>query len=153
MPWAAASLLAAVGLSGCQAEETPPGGAAPSAGSTSASATSSPTSPSPSASPSTEVPAAAREKSEAGAEAFTRYFFEQVNVAWTEPRPGLIASLSDPDCEFCSTTEKAAAALQQANQRYESDPLNVLDLRLFSGAPEGQLYFFADLRQNQRRHC
>jgi hypothetical protein len=27
--------------------------------------------------------------------------------------------------------------------------LDVLDLRLFSGAPEGQLYFFADIRQNR----
>ena len=47
------------------------------------------TSPSPSVSASVEVPAAAREKTEKGAEAFVRFFFEQVNQAWTDPDPML----------------------------------------------------------------
>src|SRR5918993_149978 len=118
MPWAVGALLVTLLLSGCQAEETPSAGPSPSASSGSPSASPASTSPSPSASPSSEIPAAAREKSETGAEAFTRFFFDQVNVAWTEPRPGLIGSLSDPDCQFCAKTEDRAAELERAEERY-----------------------------------
>ena len=149
MPWAVGALLATLVLSGCQAEETPPAGASPSAGSGSTSAGPSPTSPSPPASPSSEVPAAAREKSEAGAEAFTRHFFEQFNEAWTQPREGLIASLSDPACEFCDKTESTAAFLVKEGQRYSTDPVTIVELATLTGAPRDQWYLACDLVQNR----
>ncbi len=70
-------------LAGCQSEETPPATTSPSASVTSASPSASASSPSPSASASVDIPAAARVKSDKGAEAFVRYFFDQVNTAWT----------------------------------------------------------------------
>ena len=82
-------LVAVVGvLAGCESEATPPATTSPSASVTSASPSPSASSPSPSASPSVDIPAAAREKSDKGAEAFVRYFFDQVNLAWTSAGPG-----------------------------------------------------------------
>ena len=74
-------------LSGCQSDATPPATPSPSVTVSSASPSPSVSSPSPSASPSVEIPAAARVKSEKGAEAFVRYFFDQVNAAWTDSEP------------------------------------------------------------------
>ncbi len=96
-----AGLLALVVVTGCDASGDPEGTASPSVSSASPSASPSP-SPTPSASPSgPEVPAAAREHTDAGAEAFVKFFFEQFNEAWTEPQSGLIEGLSDPECKFC----------------------------------------------------
>jgi hypothetical protein len=136
-------------LSGCQSDATPPATTSPSPSATSASPSPSASSPSPSASASVEIPAAARVKSEKGAEAFVRYFFDQVNLAWTTPRAGLIASLSSTSCEFCKTTEAAAKGLAEANQRYASDPVTVRSVDALTGAPEGQLYLFVDMVQNR----
>ena len=86
MPFAAALAVGAAVLAGCQSNAEPPVGTTPAA-SVSPSASSSSSSPTSSPSPSVEIPAAAREKSEKGAEAFVRYFFDQVNVAWTKPEP------------------------------------------------------------------
>ncbi len=69
-------------LAGCQSEGTPSATTSPSASVTSASPSPSASSPSPSASASVDIPAAARVKSDKGAEAFVRYFFDQVNTAW-----------------------------------------------------------------------
>ena len=76
-------------LAGCQSEATPPPTTSPSASATSATPSASPSSATPSPSPSADIPAAARVKSDKGAEAFTRYFFDQVNEAWNDagPRP------------------------------------------------------------------
>ena len=81
-----AGLLVASGvLSGCDSEAATPGASSPAASVSSASPSPSASSPSPSASasPSVAIPAAARVKSDKGAEAFVRYFFDQVNAAWT----------------------------------------------------------------------
>ncbi len=58
-------------------------------------------SPSPSASASVDIPAAAREKSDKGAEAFVRYFFDQVNSRLDHPEPDLIEATAT---EKCSTS-------------------------------------------------
>ena len=42
-----------------------------------------------------DIPAAAREKTEKGAEAFVRYFFDQVNARMDYARRRLIEALSD----------------------------------------------------------
>jgi len=135
-------------LAGCQSEETPPATTSPSATVTSASPSASASSPSPSASASVDIPAAARVKSDKGAEAFVRYFFDQVNTAWTEPRPGLIAALSTGSCDFCATTEQAAQGLAEAGQKYSSKPVSVRGVDALAGAPSGQLYLYVDMVQN-----
>ena len=147
--WVVAGVLAAAVLGGCDSSSEDPVGTptpSPSASSSSASPSASPT-PSPTAS-GPEVPAAAREKTDAGAEAFVKYFFDQFNVAWTKPEAGLISSLSTKDCKFCSTTETQAKWLVDNKQRYDKLPVTLLDMEAIAGAPDGQIYLTGTLRQN-----
>jgi Family of unknown function (DUF6318) len=153
---AAASLAVAVVvggagvLGGCQSGAMPTASGSGTASTSATTGSPSPSSsPSPSTSPSVEIPAAAREKSDKGAEAFVRYFFDQVNVAWTTPRAGLIAAVSDGGCQFCSTTEGAADALTKARQKYLEDPVTVRGVDPLAGAPEGQKYLYVDMIQNR----
>ena len=55
------------------------------------------------------IPVAARAHTPAGAEAFVRYFFDQLNVAWSKPQAGLISVLSAPTCKTCANLEAEAA--------------------------------------------
>jgi uncharacterized protein DUF6318 len=144
-----AGMLAAGVLAGCDSSPDDPVTPTPSPSVSSSS-------PSPSASPSPsvtesgpQIPAAAREKTDAGAEAFVKYFFDQFNVAWTKPEAGLISSLSSKDCKFCATTETQAKWLVDNKQRYDSNPVDLLDMEAIAGAPEGQIYLTGTLRQNQ----
>lgn len=142
----AGAAAVAVLVAGCQSE-----GPAPST-SPSGSSTSPTVSPSVAVTPSAtesgpQIPAAAREQTEAGAIAFTQYFFDQVNVAWTEPRAGLIASLSDPKCQFCKASENDAAFLVDERQRYEGPPAELLEIEAIVGAPEGQQFLAIKLEQ------
>lgn len=139
----------AASASGCESASDPPatasssvsaGPASPSA-STSASAT-------PSPSETSSIPAAAREKTPEGAEAFVKYFMERVNVAWTAPATGLIAADSTDDCKFCATTEETAKWLVEHEQRYSKEPVTVTRVDALTGAPEGQIYLAATVVQN-----
>ncbi|MCH8613297.1 DUF6318 family protein [Arsenicicoccus dermatophilus] len=77
------------------------------------------------------IPAAARAHTPEGAEAFVRYFIDQVNVAWTTPRTGLIASLSLPTCKSCTNLEKGAADMAAADSHY-AKPMLTLKNEVFS---------------------
>lgn len=97
-----------------------------------------------------EIPAAAREQTEAGAEAFVRFFFDQVNTAWTEPRAGLISALGDVDCRFCAKSESDAVALITNSERYESDPVTLGPLNiLILGEGDDQTLVRTELTQNE----
>ena len=153
MPFAAFVVAGAVALGGCTGESDPD--PSPSAGSASATSSASPSvtpSPSPSVTASgPEIPPSAREQTEAGAIAYAKFFFDQVNTAWTEPRAGLIASLSDPECDFCSASESDAGYLVKERQRYQTDPSELLEVEPISGAPEGQQYLAIRLEQKNAR--
>ncbi len=136
-------------LAGCQSEETPPATTSSSASVTSASPGASASSPSPSASASVDIPAAARVKSDKGAEAFVRYFFDQVNTAWTTPSAQLISVNSDPGCKSCASLAGTATKLQNERHRYESSPITVKSVSAVAGAPNGQSYVEAELLQNR----
>jgi hypothetical protein len=101
-------------------------GAAPSA-STSASASVS-TLPSPSVTPSAtaSVPAAARAHTKAGAEAFVRFYMDQVNLAWTGPNQSVLPGLGIDGCLSCSSFQDIAVALVKEGHRYAHDPVTVL---------------------------
>lgn len=71
------------------------------------------------------IPAAAKAHTPAGAEAFTRYFFDVVNKAWTTPTVGAIAALSEPTCKSCVSLEGSAAQLLRNGQRAKAAPLSV----------------------------
>jgi len=156
MPFAAFVVAGAVAvgggaLAGCTGGSEPDPSPSVSSGSPSSSASVSVTpSPSPSVTASgPEIPAAAREQTEAGAEAFVRFFFDQLNTALTEPRAGLIKSLSDPKCEFCKGTEDTAVYLVRENERYATNPVDVIDVEAFVGAPEGQQYLALSMVQKR----
>jgi Family of unknown function (DUF6318) len=137
-------------LAGCQSEGTPSATTSPSASVTSASPSPSASSPSPSASASVNIPAAARVKSDKGAEAFVRYFFDQVNNAWTKPQAGLVAALADSGCQFCLKTESDAGDLVRAGERYESQPISLKSATVLSGAaPVGQSFVKTNATQNR----
>ncbi len=144
-------VLGVVVVAGCSASGGSPTAPTPSPDATpSMSVSASPSaSPSPSPSPSgPDIPAAARQQTDAGAEAFVKYFFEQFNVAWTEPRPGLIASLSDPDCQFCAKSETTARRLADQSQRYERAPLTLEKAEPFAGAPGNEAYLYVEFTQH-----
>lgn len=147
----AGAALGTVLLAGCDSSggDQPSPSPTPSASSVSPSASPS-SSPSPSPSESgPQIPAAAREQTPAGAEAYVEYFFDQFNVAWTKPQPGLIKSLSDPACQFCKKTEATAARLASDKQRYKSDPARLQSVDVFGGAPAGQQFTQIRLIQNR----
>lgn len=151
-PWVVLGVVAAVVLGGCTDGADPAPTPTPSVTSASPSATLSP-SASASASPSATasgptIPAAARAQTPAGAEAFVRFFFDQVNLAWTKPEPGAIAAVSSTDCKFCATTESLASYLGENGQHYTEKPVTVEDVGAISGAPAGQQYLVATLIQN-----
>ncbi|MBM6400252.1 DUF6318 family protein [Phycicoccus sonneratiae] len=149
--WAVVAMLAAGVLAGCDSADDPVVTSTPSASSSSASPTPSP-SPSPSVTESgPQIPAAAREQTDAGAEAFVKFYMEQFNVAWTKPEAGLVAKFSAKDCKFCATVETQAKWLVDNKQRYDKAPVTLLDIQAISGAPEGQIYLTGTLRQNQTR--
>ena len=119
----AAPLAAFMVLAGC-------GGAQPDASSTrTASAptttppatTSTPTTASPTTDPG--IPAAARANTPEGAAAFVRYFFDQVNIAWTVPKPGVLLQLCKASSKSCKSFEDMAVQLQAAGNRYDGLPV------------------------------
>jgi len=146
-----AGLVAVAGvLAGCQSEATPRATTSPSASATSASPSPSASSPSASATASVDIPAAARVKSEKGAEAFVRYFFDQVNVAWTKPQAGLVQALAYSGCQFCLKTETDAKALVRAGERYRSQPISITSATVLPGAaPSGQSFVRTNATQNR----
>ena len=147
---AGSALGVAVVLGGCEsaADPTPSATTTPSATPSSSSPTSPASSPSPTPTETSTIPAAARQNTPEGAEAFVKYFMDQVNVAWTTPQSGVIAAESTRNCEFCATTERRAEYLVNERQRYADEPVSVRSVQALSGAPEGQMYLASVLIQN-----
>lgn len=92
------------------------------------------------------MPAAAKVKSEAGAIAFVKYFFDQVNLAWTTPEPDLLRSLSNPDCISCASLTTTASDLKAKVQRYDRPPAVVRSLKFKGvvGSDHVQVTFVLD---------
>ncbi|MFL6165025.1 MAG: DUF6318 family protein [Ornithinibacter sp.] len=139
-------------LSGCDSEAATPGGSSSSPSVTSASASPSASSASPSASagPSVAIPAAARVKSDKGAEAFVRYFMDQAAQAWMLPDPRLIELHATKDCSACQDLAKAARDLDNAGQRYDGPPVSVRRLKVLRSSGT-DVAFDAMLRENKVR--
>ncbi len=134
---------------GCDSDDgpTPSPSASASSASPTPSVTTSPASPTPTAT--SDIPEAARKKTDAGAEAFARYFFEQVNAAWMAPNPDLIARLSDRGCKSCDALAKTATDLQKNGQRYREIPIDIVSVSTAKDSPSGQQYVDASLVQNE----
>jgi hypothetical protein len=85
-----------------------------------------------------EIPEAARAHTEAGAEAFVRFYMEQVNAAWTGPSAGVLPRLSDPGCLACKGFEETAAELMAKGRRYQGTPASFTSFKAIEGAQGGR---------------
>jgi len=119
-----AVLAASILLSACGGGAKPDPSSSTPTSSTSASTTSvSPTTAGPTIDP--NIPAGARAHTPAGAEAFVRYFYSQLNIAWSKPQAGLIASLSARTCKTCAALEGTAVDLAAKGSHYRGEVLTV----------------------------
>jgi hypothetical protein len=119
----AGPLAASMVLTGCGGDSKPDA-SSPRTTSASPTTASTPTaSASATASRTTDpnIPAAARAHTPAGAEAFVKYFYAQLNIAWNRPKTGLISSLSASTCRTCAAFEGSAADLAFKHQHYQGD--------------------------------
>lgn len=119
-----AILAASILLSACGGGAKPDPSASSSLPTTSASAPTvsvSPTTAGPTSDP--NIPAAARAHTPAGAEAFVRYFFDQVNLAWATPNPTALDGLYAPTCTTCTAIRGSAADYKAKGLRYRDTPL------------------------------
>ncbi|HEY9497133.1 MAG TPA: DUF6318 family protein, partial [Intrasporangium sp.] len=71
------------------------------------------------------IPKAARPNTQAGAEAFAKFYYEQVAKAWMKPDPALLDGLQRDGCKTCSAFRSTAEYLQKHGQRYASSPLTI----------------------------
>jgi len=147
----ALSLAASTLLAGCGGDPKP---AAASSGTSRPPATATPTtSASPTATPRTtdpNIPAAARAHTPAGAEAFVRYFYAQVNSAWTKPTSGLIPKLSSPNCKSCAALEATASGLVKSGQRYNGPPATIVFIGHLGEGTQGHPEVLVRLMQEHR---
>lgn len=81
----------------------------------------------PSASPTTDpgVPAEARVDTIDGAEAFVKYFIQQLNRSWTEPNSALMGPLCLPKSLTCEEYVSKAREYEAKGWRYVGLPYNV----------------------------
>ena len=153
MPWAAFVVAGAVvvgggALGGCTGGAEPDPSPSVSSGSPSSSASVSVTpSPSPSVTASgPEIPAAAREQTEAGAEAFVRFYIAQSARAWVEADASQLAGLATANCATCSNLEETAVDLRADGQKYSAVPIKVASLSVFRSS-KAEVVFDAELRE------
>ena len=141
VPLAASLLLAACG-----------GDAKPGVSSSSTSTSSPTTTAPPTTSPTTDpnIPVAARAHTPAGAEAFVRYFYSQLNVAWSKPQAGLISVLSAPTCKSCAALETTATDLVKNGQHYDGPPVTVLSVDSIGDASPGHPEVLVRFTQERR---
>lgn len=83
--------------------------------------------PSVTASPAT-VPTAAKAQTPQGADAFVRFFFKQLNVAFSSSEPSIIGAYSNGECTTCDTYEKAVAAARNDGHFLRGDSFVVSEV-------------------------
>lgn len=150
---ATAATLALAGCSGREEEPTAtPSATSSSTGSPSPTGSTSPSatgSPSASASAPIDIPAAAQANTEDGAVAFVRFWFEQVNIAFTTANPAVITLLSTSDCKSCSSLAESPAEFAAKQQRAKPSPFKPLtNVKSLGKDPDGQYRVSFTLAQN-----
>lgn len=137
----AVPLAASMLLAGCGGDAKPD----PSSSSTptSSSTTTAPTTtavPTTTASPTTDpnIPVAARAHTPAGAEAFAKYFFTQLNRSWSTADPSLLPPLSESGCKTCSAFTASAASYQAKKQHYKGELFTVSSIAALGKGLKGE---------------
>jgi hypothetical protein len=158
----AATLTVPMLLAGCSGDTTSD---ASRSGATASSPVSTAAASTPSASPSptdTATPAAAKRKTDpkmpaaarihnpAGGLAFTRYFIERWNVAWSQPRAGILAPLCHPSSETCAVYEKTSARLVKQGRRLDGAPFTIKSIKILDDHNARRLELLAIMEQEPR---
>ena len=147
----AAGLAAAVVLvSACSSgggEDPPSSTTATSSGSSSSATTT--TTPPTTTTATVTIPAAAKEHTAKGAEAFVKFFVDQTNRASTSADTTIIPAISDPGCLSCQELQKVIVRLHGAEQRYQSPPSTIRQIVAIDGGPEGQQFVRLRMVQNE----
>jgi hypothetical protein len=92
-------------------------------------------------------PAAARAQTVAGGQAFVEYYYATLNSVLQTPKVGVLPELAVPSCEFCKNNEKLVGQLVAGEDRYDSNPIQVVGLAPMDGAPNNQQYYSATSNQ------
>lgn len=133
---AAVALMAATSLGACTtspATDPPPSQSTPgSVASTTTPGTATPMTSATGSSPTTgsgqsQVPEAARANTPQGAEAFTRYFIDQLNEGMSTANPDLLPKLSLATCKSCNSYTSIIQGMRDKSQHFEGQwisPLN-----------------------------
>ncbi len=87
------------------------------------------------------VPAEAKVHTAFGAVAFVRFYFAQVNRAFTEADPGALTGLSDPECGTCRNYAATASKFAVDGQRIRGMAVRVISAE---GPPEENGYIAVD---------
>ncbi|MGO4603146.1 DUF6318 family protein [Terrabacter sp. 2YAF2] len=130
LPYAAA-LIAVATLGACTGRDPGPSRTTPPASTTtSASPTTTTTTPVPSPTTSVDpviakIPANARPETQAGAAAFSEFYFEQLNRSFKDASPELLEGLFESSCKICVDLHKSASELKAASQHHDGDTLKV----------------------------
>jgi len=133
----AALLAVSILLAACGGDAKPE----PSSSSTTASSPTITTpAPTASASPTADpnIPAAARAHTPAGAEAFVRYFYAQLNRSWMTADPALLPPLSEPGCKTCAAFTATAASFRSKSQHYKGEIFSITSIGALGSGPKGQ---------------
>lgn len=124
MPYAA-GLAAVVALAGCGDGGTQAGGPSTSGQAKTSTAVTSSASPTTTTEPVdpvlARIPAAARPETPAAGAAYVRFYFEQVNRAFTDADTTPIENLAAKDCEMCSAFAAGVEDLRSKGHHYERD--------------------------------
>ena len=140
----AVPLAASMLLAGCGGDTKPNASPSSTAGSspttTTPAPTATPASPTSTAGPKTDpnIPATARAHTPAGAEAFVRYFFAQLNRSWSSADPSLLPPLSEPGCKTCGAFTSSAASFRSKNQHYKGEVFSVTHIGALGEGLKGQ---------------
>ena len=148
--YAVALVALSATLAGCNGGGDP----TPSPTVTSSSPSASPSvsaSPSSSPSPSVSIPAEAMQQTPEGAVAFVKFYFDQVNRAWTTPDETVLPPLSDEQCNSCKNLQADAAELSAKGQRMDPAPVAVSEVLARDGAAPGRQFVSATLAQTGAR--
>ncbi len=76
-----------------------------------------------------ELPEAATEDTEDGAEAFVQYYYDLINYTGKFPKEGILEPYADPECGTCDNFEKDARELADSDSRYDSDVLKANEIQ------------------------
>jgi len=83
-----------------------------------------------------KMPPAAKEDSEAGAEAFAKFYIEMVNYLGQHPKEGVLEKLSTDGCSTCKNYEESISQLKQSGRR-RSGPVGEVAAAQALGSAEG----------------